>query len=172
MEYCNCFKIIPKEEIERVFRESDTASAEMDPSFLCFEDAYRIAAGIANKDTVILDFGCAYAPQSYYFTHCAKYIGIDLPFGNDVRFSPKNAAFYLMSGQQFIENILPRIEHNKYNTIAICSWCPDRELQEMVKGFRNHIVCYGNEFDASFEDFKMDCPLSEYLSDDGKEIEL
>ena len=62
MGTCDCFKRIPKEEIDRVFRESDTASAEIDPSFLCFEEAYKLASKLANKDTVILDFGCAYAP--------------------------------------------------------------------------------------------------------------
>ena len=169
MEICDCFKRISKEEIDRVFRESESASAEMDPSFLCFEEAYKLASKLANKDTVILDFGCAYAPQSYYFTHCAKYIGVDLPFGNNVRFSPENAEFYLMSGQRFIEKVLPGIECDPYNTIAICSWCPDRKLQEMVKRFRNHIVCYGSEFDASFENFQMDSPLSEYLADGGED---
>lgn len=152
-------KRIPKEELERVFLESDSASAEMDYSFMCFEDAYRIAAEIAQKDTIILDFGCAYAPQSYYFTKCEKYIGIDLPFRNNVKFTPPNAEFFLMKGQEFIEKVFYTKGYNLTKVIAICSWVPDEELQNIVKRFPNHIVCYGKNMDMYFRDFYFASPI-------------
>lgn len=38
---CDTIKIIPNAELDRVFTESDSAGAEMDHTFLCFEDVYK-----------------------------------------------------------------------------------------------------------------------------------
>lgn len=51
--------LIPKSEMDRVFRESYSAAAEIGPDFMCFEEAYQTAARVADKDSVILDLGCA-----------------------------------------------------------------------------------------------------------------
>ena len=155
MNLCETIKIIPKEEIERVFRESETAGAEMDIEFLCMEESYMDIAKIADKDTTIIDFGCAYAPQAFWFKDCKEYIGIDLPFGNNVRFQTDNTKFYLMTGQEFIKDILPSLPIDKTKTIAICSYCPDTELQEMVaKEFPNHRVVYCNEVTERFPNYE------------------
>lgn len=39
-EVCETIKLIPQSELDRVFRDSETASADMDCTFLCFEDVY------------------------------------------------------------------------------------------------------------------------------------
>lgn len=41
MKHCETFDLIPISEINRVFSESDSAGAEMDCEFLCFEDVYK-----------------------------------------------------------------------------------------------------------------------------------
>ena len=42
MELCETIKLIPKEELDRGFTESETASAEMDCTFLCKEINYEL----------------------------------------------------------------------------------------------------------------------------------
>lgn len=98
-------KLIPKKELDRVFTQSMSASAEMDYTFLCFEEPYLEALKYVDKDSIIIDLGCSYAAQSFYFTK-NKYIGIDLPMlssDNEIRFTPPNAEFYIMSIQNFME---------------------------------------------------------------------
>ena len=143
MGVCATYKIIPKEELDRVFETSDSASGDMDFEFLCFEEVYMYVKEHCNKDTVIIDFGCAYMPQAYWFTDCKKYIGIDLPFRNNVRFKTDNSELYLMSGQKFIKNILPTLDLDMEKVIAICSYVPDEELEQMVaEHFKYNYVQY------------------------------
>lgn len=145
MELCHLIeeKIIPKEEINRVFRDSESASAEIDLSFLCFEDYYEEVRKNTSLDTTILDLGCAYAPQCWYFKDYTQYIGVDYPFMNNVRFQTENTTFYLMSIQEFIKNILPTLDLDLSKTVAICSMVPDKEALELVKEiFLRHYVVY------------------------------
>lgn len=149
MEICNLIKnnIIPREELDRVFDESDSASAEMDCTFLCFEDVYEDVLANTTPDMTILDLGCAYAPQAFYFKDYAKYIGVDLPFENDVRFKTDNSEFYLMSIQKFIKEVLPGLDLDLSKTVAVCSYVPDKEAGQMVADtFPIHLVTYpGND---------------------------
>lgn len=81
--------------------------------------------------------------QSYWFTDCRKYIGVDLPFKNNVRFKTNNSELYLMSGQEFIDKVFPTLDLNMENVIAICSYVPDEELQQMVAyAFKYNYVRY------------------------------
>lgn len=138
-------KLIPKKELDRVFTQSMSASAEMDYTFLCFEEPYLEALKYVDKDSIIIDLGCSYAAQSFYFTK-NKYIGIDLPMlssDNEIRFTPPNAEFYIMSIQNFIHNILPTLNLDMDHVIAICSAVPDEEARELVKEtFPNYIDWY------------------------------
>lgn len=143
METCETFKIIPKAEINRVFETSESAGADMDFTFLCFEEVYMKVKEHCNKDTVVIDFGCAYASQSYWFKDCKQYIGIDLPFMNNVRFKTDNSKLYIMSGQKFIKEILPTLDLDMEKVIAVCSYVPDEELQQMVaEHFKYNYVQY------------------------------
>lgn len=75
MELCDLLarNLIPKNELDRVFKESDTASAEMDCTFLCFEDAYLEVLRNTNKHDVIIDLGCSYDAQCFYFKDYDRY---------------------------------------------------------------------------------------------------
>ena len=147
---CDTVKIIPNAELCRVFTESSSAGAEMDHTFLCFEDVYKEILKHCSKDTTIIDFGCAYMPQAFWFTNCKQYIGVDLPMGNDVRFKTANSSIYIMTGQKFLETICPALNFDEENVIAICSYVPDEELQEMVsKTFKYHHVQYCDKIISS-----------------------
>ena len=148
--------LIPYTEMNRVFTESYSASAEIDSSFLCFDEPYQMAACAADKDSIIIDFGCAYAAQSFYFKHCAAYIGVDLPlpmlmssdpslnkYKPETRFTADNASFYIMTIQKFLKEVYPTLDIPKEKVIAICSAVPDKEAQELVKQtFPVHYVWY------------------------------
>ena len=123
---------------------------------MCFDEPYQQAACVANKDSIIIDLGCAYAPQSYYFTQCKRYIGVDLPMvapqGGyeqypecvpETRFKPDNAEFYIMSIQKFLKEVYPALNIDKSKVIAICSAVPDKEARDMVaKYFPIHHISY------------------------------
>lgn len=147
---CDTFKLIPQDEIDRVFRESETACLEMDYTFLCFEEVYKKVLKHCNKDTIIIDLGCAYMSQAYWFINCKKYIGVDLSFYNNEKFKTRNSDIYIMSGQEFIKDILPILNINDDNIIAICSYVPDKELQQLVKErFKYHHVQYCDDIISS-----------------------
>jgi hypothetical protein len=148
MDVCNLIRnnIIPKEEMERVFNESYSASAEMDASFLCFEDEYEYVLENTSKKDIIIDLGCAYNPQCWYFKDYDRYIAVDLPMFDDVRFDSGNVEFYIMSIQQFIQEEFPKLGIALEDCVAICNAVPDKEAQKMVRDFfPRHYVSYPGE---------------------------
>ena len=144
MKKCELFQMIPAEEINRVFSESQTAAAEMDYSFMGFEDIYKAITMFVPKGKVILDLGCAYAPQSYYFKDYYKYIGVDLSFGNNIRFDRNdNCVIFCESIQDFINKRLKQLPYNNTDYFAICSYVPDDEARKLVREtFENCLVYY------------------------------
>lgn len=145
MEICNLLnkKIIPQEELDRVFDNSCSASAEMDISFLCFEDAYEYVLRNTNPSDIIIDLGCAYNAQCWYFKNYDRYIAVDLPMFDNVRFDSGNVEFYIMSIQKFIKGELPKLNLDLNNVVAICNAVPDEEARKMVLNtFPRYFVAY------------------------------
>ena len=56
-EYCELFRIIPRDKIDEVFRTSKTVSAECDYTFLGFEEVYKAVTLFVPKIKVLLDLG-------------------------------------------------------------------------------------------------------------------
>ena len=160
MELCDLLArgLISKEELNRVFRESETASSEIDPTFLCFESEYLEVVDNTDKDDIIIDLGCGYDAQCFYFKDYDRYIAVDLPFENNVRFNAGNTELYLMSIQQFINEVLPTLGLDLSNVVAVCNAVPDFEARELVKKtFPRHYVAYpGQESDICFKRNKTD----------------
>ena len=157
-------KLIPPEEVNRVFRDSYSAGAELDDTFLCFEDYYEDVLNHTTPDTVILDLGCAYAPQCWYFEDYEKYIGVDLPFYDDVKFQTPNSKFYTMSIQTFIKEVLPTLDLDLNKTVAICSMVPDKEALELVRDtFPRHYVVYPSLIEKSVQLEEQTLTLEEEL---------
>ena len=138
-ECCNLYKIIPKEEIKKVF--SGTAAAELDHTFLAFEEVYRSVLDFVPKGKTIIDLGCAYAPQAYYFAEYAKYIGVDVIIP-DIHFTTANMTLYQMSAQQFCKKVIDE-KWDLDNCFAICSYVPDDIARKCVREtFPNCLVYY------------------------------
>ena len=138
-ECCELFRIIPKEEIKKVFRGA--AAAELDYTFLAFEEVYKSVLNFVPKGKTIIDLGCAYAPQAYYFTEYSKYIGVDV-FVPDIHFTTANMTLYQMSAQQFCKKVIDE-KWDLDNCFAICSYVPDVIARKCVREtFPNCLVYY------------------------------
>ena len=80
------------------------ASAELDYTFLAFEDVYKSVLSFVPKGKTIIDLGCAYAPQAFYFTEYKGYIGVDICIP-EVHFETPNMKIYNISIQEFCEKV-------------------------------------------------------------------
>lgn len=139
---CKLFKIIPREKLNHLFKNS-TASAELDYSFLGFENIYKAVLMFVPKNKIIIDFGCAYATQSYFFIGYKKYIGIDIQMTNDSVIHTDNSKFYHMTIQKFVNEVFPTLGYRQDEVFAICSYVPDKEARELVRfSFDYCLVCY------------------------------
>lgn len=141
-ECCELFRLIPKEKIKYIFENSETCSAECDCQFLGFEEVYKAVKMFVPKEKVIIDLGCCYAFQSWYFRNYEKYIGVDCGIRDNVVLHTKNSEFYFTSIQNFISEVFPKIGYKKENVFAICSYVPDEEAQQMVKEFFPYCLVY------------------------------
>ena len=153
METCRLIKenIIPKEELDRVFKESEEAAGNMDASFLCFEDEYFEAASYIDKDMTIIDLGCAYAPQSYIFKDYTRYIGVDFDFDSAFFNRTENSEFYQMDITDFIKEKFPTLNLDTEKCVAImCAvppWGkdPDNRNKLVADTFPLHYIYYPGE---------------------------
>lgn len=141
-ETCELFKLIPREKIIEIFEASEMIGAECDSSFLGFEEVYKAVTLFAPKSKVIIDLGCAYAFQSWYFQDYRKYIGVDISVRRQDVLETENSEFYFMSIQNFIKDVFPGLRYSLDEVFAICSYVPDDEAREMVKNFFHHCLVY------------------------------
>ena len=152
---CELYTLIPKEKIDQIFLKSETAGAELDYEFLGFEEVYKAVTLFVPKNRVIIDFGCGYAFQSWYFRDYRKYIGVDNDITENDILRTDNAEFYFMSIQEFIRNhvvkdtfgfnyiILSGAEAERVESFfAICSYVPDTDAQRLVRETFPHCLVY------------------------------
>ena len=141
-EPCELFKLIPRDKINRVFQMSQTASAECGYDFLGFEKIYKAVTMFVPRSKVIIDCGCAYAFQSWYFRDYRKYIGIDNGVCKSDVLETENSEFYFTNIQWFIKNIFPTFGYSLDDAFAVCSYVPDDNAREMVRNFFPHCLVY------------------------------
>lgn len=139
---CELFQIIPKDKIDHVFETSRTVSAELDYTFLGFEDIYKAVTLFVPKSRVIIDLGCGYAFQSWYFRDYKKYIGVDIFTKKEDVLETDNSEFYFMSIQKFINEIFPIFGYRKEDVFAVCSYVLDEEANKMIREFFPHCLVY------------------------------
>ena len=92
---------------------------DIEPSFMGFVRIYKNLSEIIPKHFTVVDLGCAYAPQCWYFRNHAKYIGVDMSDGG--RFSMPNTTHYEMTIEKFISDESSGLSGP---TFAICSYVP------------------------------------------------
>jgi hypothetical protein len=130
---------LPKDQIEAVM--ATDAACEIGPDFLGFVDIYRNLAEIIPTHYTVVDLGCAYAPQSWYFRAHKKYIGVDLCVTE--RFAQGNSEHFKGTIRQFINDGLPLLDLD--TSFGICSYVPpwhDDNAALVRAAFRHCFVYY------------------------------
>lgn len=138
MKYDELMSIIPKEQLDAVFAYE---KCDIDAEFLGFTKVYKQLSSIIPKHFIVIDLGCAYASQCYYFTKHRQYIGVEIE--PCVQFHTENTKHYHMSIQKFIGDELPKMNLNLEKVFAICSYVPDVRARELVRNtFPNVFTFY------------------------------
>lgn len=138
--------LIPEDEVKRVF--SSDAIGDICYNLLsCDTEMYYRLSQIIPKDFTVIDIGCGYNAQSYFFKDHKRYIGVNPASDFDQyhfeRFKADNTFLYITTGQDFIETHLPLIMFENNKTFAICNFVPDEECRRMVRQtFENCYVYY------------------------------
>lgn len=141
--YTRCLKelrsLIPDDEYHEVMSQD---MCELDSEFLGFVDVYKNLSRIIPKGSIVIDFGCYLAAQSYFLARHKMYIGVDVVSMR--RFTPPNSVHYTMSIQNFIQIEVPKLfeEYDELKLCAICSYVPDFQATEMVRKTFPNVFCY------------------------------
>jgi len=133
------WKKLPEDQINAVI--NGNKYCDIEPAFLGFVSTYLLLSFLIPKHFTVIDLGCAYAPQCFYFSDHKQYIGVDLSVEN--RFHTDNSIMYIMSISDFIEDYIELFDLD--TTFAICNYVPDwrNDNMELVReNFRNVFVFY------------------------------
>lgn len=137
--------LIPKEQCERVFNQT---MVDIEPRFVGFTQIYKALSEIIPRHFTIVDLGCAYNPQCFYFQDHKKYMAVDLPAaewrgGKIERFQSDNCEIFEMDIRDFIEKHIDEV--NLKETFAICNYVPNwgQDNKQLVReSFENCYVYY------------------------------
>lgn len=137
------FEYLPIEEADRLFSVNYRMGGNVDYTHMGFTHVYKSLLNIVPKHFTIIDLGCSYAPQCYYFHDYKQYIGVDVE--DEKRFSTPNTTHYCCSIQKFIKEKLPNLYLDLKQCFAICSYVPDDKATELAREtFPNILVYYPN----------------------------
>ena len=133
------FGKLPAGQVEKVFKSEH----EIQPDFLGFVYIYKNLSEIIPKHFTIIDLGCAYNPQCFFFTGHKKYIAVDV--SDCAKFKSDNCIIYEMTIGEFIKNNLCSLNLDFDETFAICSYVPFwyKDNSDIVRSaFKNLFVFY------------------------------
>lgn len=134
----NLLKLLPVNQIDQVFSQE---YCDIDYEFLGFTDIYEHLSEIIPLHFTVIDLGCCYAPQCFYFRKHKKYIGVDM--FDCVRFHSENTVHYLKTISEFIRDDLFELDLDE--TFAICSYVPSTERGLIRMKFKNVFVYYPSD---------------------------
>lgn len=140
-------KAYPKE-LKRVWAQIED-HGDIDPTFVGFIDIYRHLSNIIPRNRVIVDIGCAYAFQAYYFRNHRFYVGID-PTPKEDRFQIPNSIHHelLVQSSAYLMGLNYGVNCTE-PLFAICSYCPDnRATKAMKEAFRDCFSFYPQQTEA------------------------
>lgn len=140
---------IPEEQRRAVFDQKDL---DLDITFLGFLDIYEKLSQIIPKHFTIIDFGCSYNAQAYFFANHKELISVDID--PCVKFQPPNNKIFDMSIEDFIKQ--HGRSFKKKETFAICSYVPKwHNGMELIRSnFENMFIYYphgGNTIKVSVD---------------------
>jgi hypothetical protein len=112
------FSLLPKDQVERVF---SSEYCDISPEFLGFVDIYESLSKIIPLDWTVVDLGCSYATQSFFFKDHRSYVGVDVYAPIKSRFFTENTTHFYMSIADFVKK---KRFKDKDRIFAICSYVP------------------------------------------------
>ena len=133
------FNRLPQDQCERVFASE---MCDIEPEFLGFVGIYERLSQIIPIDWDVIDLGCAYAPQAWFFENHKSYIGVDLGELNR-RFSAPNTVHHKMTIQTFV--CMQARDFDPRFTFAICSYVPPwhgDNIKMVREAFQNVFTYY------------------------------
>lgn len=135
------FYSLPKEQRKEVMTEDN--ECDLEPAFMGFVDTYFYLSRLIPKDWTVIDIGCAFNPQCWYFRDHARYIAVEPSLRK--MFHVDNTEIYYASAKGFIENTLPTLNLDLDKTFAICNYVPPSYREnpmELVRATFKNIYCF------------------------------
>lgn len=132
-------EMLPKDQFNEVM---SLYCGDIDPTFLGFVDTYYFLSKIIPEDFTIIDLGCGYNPQCYFFQNHKAYFSVDVFSG--VMFKTDNCTIFNNSIDSFIKEDMPKLDVDIKKTFAICNYSmPYIKTQKLVrKTFPNLYIYY------------------------------
>ena len=142
-----CRSLIPSDEWKRVMKSDASAEISANNMMCGFGGrTYYNLSKMIPKDWTVIDIGCAYNPQSYFFMYHKRHIAVEMPYcDSDFHFEffkAPNTELMFKSGQEFIKDVLPTLDLDLEKTFAICNYVPSNECCEMVRKTFKNCFCY------------------------------
>lgn len=136
------FHLLPKEQIDPVFGQEECG---IDKEFMGFTDIYKNLSEIIPKHFTIVDLGCAYNPQCFYFKNHKKYVAVDS--SSVTKFKSDNCEIYCMTIGKYIQEHLKDLDLDE--TFAICSFVNPQHGSDSSKltrdNFKNVFTYYPHD---------------------------
>lgn len=137
--------LIPDKEMKRVM-ESDASAEICTDNLMCGGATYYYLSRMIPKDWTVIDTGCAYNAQSYLFQNHKRHIAVEPEWkDSDFRveyFKAPNTEMLFMTGQDFIENVLPKMNLDLDKTFAIVNYVPSGACNLMARETFKNIYTY------------------------------
>lgn len=109
---------------------------DIDSTFLGFVEIYYHLAQLIPEHFTVIDFGCAFNPQAYYFKNHKEFIAVDS--SNCEKFEFENTWIKNVSLEKELENWKGK---DTSQVFAICSYVPADTLK-LREVFKNLFVYY------------------------------
>lgn len=128
-----------KDQLEVIF---DYGSGDIAPEFLGFMNTYYHLSKIISRKRTIIDLGCAYGFQAYYFRNHRQYVGVDID--SVPKLKTPNSKYFHMDIDDFIDN-----ERWQFvNPFAICNYVPCKSKLSLRMSFEDLFVFYVSSEDV------------------------
>lgn len=137
--------LIPDDEWKRVM-DSDARAEISANNMTCGRGTYYMLSKMIPKDWTVIDFGCAYNPQSYLFMYHQRHIAIEPPYiDKDFHFEyfkAPNTELLFMTGQDFLDNELHKLDLDLNKTFAIVNYVPSGACNLRVRDTFKNLWCF------------------------------
>ena len=135
---CELFTVLNREYPDQINQVFSQANCDIDPTFLGFIDTYEALSKLIPKYWTVIDIGCGYAAQAYYFKDHKLYLGVDPHSG--ITFHFDNTVIWNKTIRQ---TCLHMIGMNLKEFFCIFNYvpCSQRESERIRKTFPN-LYCY------------------------------